>query len=70
MSITDLEQQSIEKLLTDLNKEINDIISAREDISALLRIHTDINNDITEDKILTNAKARAKISAQNIVNLL
>ena len=70
MPITKQEQEVIEKLLEDVNLQINEIVNAREDVQALLRIHTDINDDAIEGIVLSEAKERAKTAAQEIINLL
>jgi len=81
MPITDEEREVIEGILNGVNNEdgtrtnglndyVNEIIEAREDVFALLRIHQDVNNDPIENTILVNAKVRARTAAQNLATLL
>lgn len=68
--ITQQEQEAIEAMVQSVNDELNNIINAREDVIALLRIHESINNDATENGILNDAKARALTASQALVTLL
>ena len=70
MPITPAERTAIEALLQSVNEKINEIISAREDVYALLRIVGDINNNAIEDAILASAKTRARTAAEQLVVLL
>ena len=70
MPITAAERTAIDGVLSSLNDQLTLIVSAREDVTALLRIAGDINNNAIEDSILASAKLRGKTAAQAIVTLL
>lgn len=70
MPLTEEEITQIELLVESVNHEINNIVSARDDVLALLRIYGSINNDTIEDAILIDARNRAKTAAQELVSLL
>ena len=70
MPITAQEEATIRTLITNVNTEDNKILEAREDVYALLRLHTFINSNSIEDAILAGAKLKAKTAAQEIVTLL
>lgn len=70
MPITDQERVVIDELLNNVNKKINVILNARDDVVALLRIHVDIDNNTVEDKVLSESKKRALIASQELVTLL
>ena len=60
----------VEGLLASLNEEVGKIVQARDDVVALLRIHTDITSDAEETSVLSAAKVRAKTAATALVTLL
>lgn len=70
MPITPAELAAITAILEALNTHLNTIVAAREDVTALLRIVNEINNNTIEDAVLAQAKLRAKTAAQAIVTLL
>ena len=61
---------TIDALLVGVNEKINAIINVREDIIALIRIHTDISDETIENNILINAKVKARTAAEELVALL
>lgn len=69
MPITDQEREIINELLSGVNKKINTILNARDDVNALLRIHSDINSDSIENTVLNKAKTRMKTAAEELVVL-
>ena len=70
MVISDQEREVIDTLLKDVNEKVNIIIKSRDDVTALLRIHSDIDSDAVENNVLSKAKERAKAAAEELVTLL
>jgi len=52
-----------------INSELNEIIEAREDIQALLRIHENITNENC-GVLIQNAKDKILASTNNLITLL
>lgn len=77
MPLTQQQLDAIEVLLhgyTDdgpdnLNTRLNDVVNAREDIEALVRIHENLPDAVASDVMLT-IRQRAKAAAQSIVDLI
>ena len=70
MTITPEEKEVINSMLTSMETELSNIINARDDVYALLRINIDVNNDTIENNVLSGAKTKAKTAAQEIITLL
>jgi len=70
MTLTAGEIEAINAILAGINSNVNEILNAREDVNALLRIAGDIDSDSIENNILVQAKARALTASQALVTLL
>ena len=69
-ALTEGQIEAIEEMIQTLNEEVNALVSARNDVLALLRIHGDIASDAEEMNVLSQAKIRARAAAQTLNALL
>ena len=62
--------EQLEAMIETINKQLSLIIDARDDIRALMRIDASINNAEIATRVLTDAKNKLKVAAQNLIDLL
>jgi len=62
--------EQLEAMVETINKQLSLIIDARDDIRALMRIDASINNAEIATRVLTDAKNKLKVAAQNLIDLL
>lgn len=70
MPLTVQERSDIEAFLSSFDRFFSALSDERHRIYHLLTFAADINDNVIEDRVLTQAKLRAKTAAGSIVTLL
>ena len=69
-ALSEAQIANIKGVLRDINQKVNEIVNAREDVIALLRLDPYINDDTLIMAQIQEAKARAATAADELNTLL